>query len=185
MALIDKLTAIADAIRGKTGKTGALTLDQMAAEIAGIQTGGGDGGIDAAELVYETEFSINEIPESKSTLATIETGLTLADGMYAIVIKCVNDTLNDETNHFIYRLQDIFIASGYVSTSKNSGWIFSNTNNQFGAEVGVWVSAGGRYLKTITLIHSQGSNSYGYLPTGGYRLEVYKAKLDAYGLEVR
>lgn len=41
MALTDKLTAIADAIRGKTGKTGSLTLAQMATEISGIQTGGG------------------------------------------------------------------------------------------------------------------------------------------------
>lgn len=41
MALTDKLTAIANAIRGKTGKEDALTLDQMATEIAGIQTGGG------------------------------------------------------------------------------------------------------------------------------------------------
>lgn len=41
MALTDKLTAIADAIRGKTGGTDALTLDQMATEIAGIETGGG------------------------------------------------------------------------------------------------------------------------------------------------
>jgi hypothetical protein len=39
MALTDKLVSIADAIRGKTGKTDALTLDQMATEIAGIQTG--------------------------------------------------------------------------------------------------------------------------------------------------
>lgn len=39
MALIDKLTAIADAIRGKTGKADALTLDQMATEISGIETG--------------------------------------------------------------------------------------------------------------------------------------------------
>lgn len=41
MALIDKLTAIADAIRGKTGNTEEMTLDQMATEIAGIQAGGG------------------------------------------------------------------------------------------------------------------------------------------------
>lgn len=40
MALIEKLTAIADAIRGKTGKTDGLTLDQMPGEIAGIQSGG-------------------------------------------------------------------------------------------------------------------------------------------------
>ena len=41
MALTDKLAAIADAIRGKTGGTDALTLDQMATEIATIETGGG------------------------------------------------------------------------------------------------------------------------------------------------
>lgn len=39
MALIEKLTAIADAIRGKTGKEDALTLDQMATEIEGMETG--------------------------------------------------------------------------------------------------------------------------------------------------
>ena len=39
MALIDKLTNIADAIRGKTGKTEEMTLDQMPGEIEGIQTG--------------------------------------------------------------------------------------------------------------------------------------------------
>lgn len=40
MALTDKLTNIADAIRGKTGKTDTLTLDQMAMEITSIETGG-------------------------------------------------------------------------------------------------------------------------------------------------
>lgn len=39
MALTDKLTAIANAIRAKTGKSGALSLDQMATEIGGIKTG--------------------------------------------------------------------------------------------------------------------------------------------------
>lgn len=36
MALIDKLNAIGDAIRAKTGKAGKLTLDQMPTEIANI-----------------------------------------------------------------------------------------------------------------------------------------------------
>jgi hypothetical protein len=40
MALTDKLTAIADAIRDKTGKTDGLTLDAMPAEIEGIESGG-------------------------------------------------------------------------------------------------------------------------------------------------
>lgn len=40
MALIDKLSAIGDAIRAKTGKADKLTLDQMPTEIASIETGG-------------------------------------------------------------------------------------------------------------------------------------------------
>lgn len=40
MALIDKLTAIANAVRGKTGKDDPLTLEQMATEIEGIEAGG-------------------------------------------------------------------------------------------------------------------------------------------------
>lgn len=38
MALINKITAIADAIRGKTGTTGPLTLDEMADMIAHLET---------------------------------------------------------------------------------------------------------------------------------------------------
>ena len=41
MALTEKLGNIADAIRGKTGKTDAMTLDQMVTEIEGISSGGG------------------------------------------------------------------------------------------------------------------------------------------------
>lgn len=46
MALTDKLTAIADAIRAKTGETGGLTLEQMPTAIASIETGGGGGSVD-------------------------------------------------------------------------------------------------------------------------------------------
>lgn len=56
MALTDKLTAIADAIRGKTGKTDGLTLDQMPGEIAGIQAGGGGVEPTASYLVVGGEI---------------------------------------------------------------------------------------------------------------------------------
>lgn len=42
MALTDKLSAIGNAIREKTGKSDLLTLEQMTTEIAGIQAGGDD-----------------------------------------------------------------------------------------------------------------------------------------------
>ncbi len=41
MALTDKLTSIADALRAKTGGTGKLTLDQIATGISGLDTSGG------------------------------------------------------------------------------------------------------------------------------------------------
>lgn len=41
MTLVDKLDAIGDAIRAKTGKSAKMTLDEMPQEIAGISGGGG------------------------------------------------------------------------------------------------------------------------------------------------
>lgn len=64
MALIDKLTAIADAIRGKTGKAEEMTLDQMVTEIASISGGGGGNGADIAENILNrtiTEYSNSNI----------------------------------------------------------------------------------------------------------------------------
>lgn len=57
----EKLTAIADAIRAKTGGTDALSLDGMAAAIDGIQTGGGSTDDVAGALADRTitEFSSN------------------------------------------------------------------------------------------------------------------------------
>ena len=46
MALIEKLKAIGDAIRAKTGGTDELTLDQMVTEIDSIEAGGGSSGDD-------------------------------------------------------------------------------------------------------------------------------------------
>ena len=45
MALTDKLTAIADAIRAKGSTTDMLTLDGMVEAINAIETGGGSGGV--------------------------------------------------------------------------------------------------------------------------------------------
>ena len=63
MALTNKLSAIADAIRAKTGGTELLTLDAMPGEIEGIQTGGGDNIAD--ELIMRT------VTEVKSNAANI------------------------------------------------------------------------------------------------------------------
>ena len=51
MALIDKLTAIGDAIRGKEGTTEPIPLNDMATRITNLPSGGGDNEPTDAELV--------------------------------------------------------------------------------------------------------------------------------------
>ena len=58
MALTDKLTAIADAIRAKTGKTNLITLDQMPTEVANIETGGGGRTEPYIEETYDANGSL-------------------------------------------------------------------------------------------------------------------------------
>lgn len=53
MSVNAKMTAIADAIRAKTGGTSSLTLDGMASAIVGIQTG--TGGIDTSDATATAE----------------------------------------------------------------------------------------------------------------------------------
>lgn len=57
MALIEKLEAIGDAIRAKTGGTELLTLDAMPQEIAAIETGGGGGSVEPIVLSGECEYA--------------------------------------------------------------------------------------------------------------------------------
>lgn len=58
MALIDKLNAIGDAIRAKTGKTDKLTLEQMPLEIESI-TGGG--GVSDSRIKYVTFIGLGGV----------------------------------------------------------------------------------------------------------------------------
>lgn len=55
MALIDKLTTLANAIRAKNGTSDEMTLDQMIAAIESLTTGGSTGDSD-----LETDFILDE-----------------------------------------------------------------------------------------------------------------------------
>ena len=62
MALTDKLTAIADAIRSKTGTTEPMTLDEMVTEISNIIVGSGSSGDVAMSFDSATGIlTINEV----------------------------------------------------------------------------------------------------------------------------
>lgn len=59
MALINKLSAIGEAIREKTGKEDLLTLDEMPTEIKSIETGGDDSYYDTFWNAYQQNGTRN------------------------------------------------------------------------------------------------------------------------------
>ena len=105
MALTDKLTAIADAIRSKTGSTEPMTLEEMATTIANITTG--------------------SVPSDTITLSdgTELPKPTLKDGCnYAIIFKNSNYySMLETSNRFANVNSWISIAnSGYTIGTSNA-----------------------------------------------------------------
>ena len=78
MSVNEKMTAIADAIRAKTGGTGPLTLDGMAEAIKSIEEGGGEETI-GNYYVFGGTFIPSEDISSVYELAT-DASLGLPDG---------------------------------------------------------------------------------------------------------
>lgn len=99
----ESLTAIADAIREKTGKTDALTLDQMPAEIAGIN--GNDG-----TLLYALPSPIEFDGES----TYIDTGVQLMKqaGDFSIVIDFANGTGNSANATLFHCMHEAYPYNG-------------------------------------------------------------------------
>lgn len=79
MALTEKLTTVADAIRCKTGGTEPLTLDQMAAEIAKIETGDQNELLLALSSGAVTEVCSEKITSIRSPFLYYQTQLTRVD----------------------------------------------------------------------------------------------------------
>lgn len=88
MALIDKLTAIADAVRGKTGGTDLLTLDGMAAAISGISSGGLPAGIAECEVqTFTPEADTNDPITFELNMEEMPTHIMIAADFPSIVAR--------------------------------------------------------------------------------------------------
>lgn len=184
MALTDKLTAIADAIRLKTGGTERLNLETMAETVAALATAEA-----AAELVYETEFSVLEKPTANGNLCAVSTGLDStkleAGDVLWCVIECFNDADTDDSyNHFICRTQNIIIVSGdgTATTSCASGGVWS-ASKSYGSMTSYSVAIVNvtDWAAAFNVRTQPAYAGYGVPAPGDYSLKLYRLKRSYFG----
>lgn len=133
MALIDKLKAIADAIRAKTDKSEELTLEQMASEIEGITTGGAN--LEERQVVIDTNGTTTITPsEGFDGLSKVEVDVVVIGegfdlsllGWSEESISRKNQILKDEFTRAIER------AKLWTETATSSNfWGGSRTGRMF------------------------------------------------------
>ena len=169
MALTDKLTAIADAIRAKNGGTDAMTLAQMPEKITNIQTGTdtGDATAEAGDVrrgktayakgqklvgTLEESGGGNEadIPAPSAYASYVAKAKTLYTGAYAGMVIFSGDGVLDV----------VFLMSDFAVTAYNSATTEITMRGayccRFTLKSGVWTTldyrteaGGGRYALNI------------------------------------
>lgn len=143
MSVKVKMTAIADAIRSKTGGTTKLTLDQMAIEIEGIETG-----IELPTL--SNEGSASDLLSGKQLIdqeGNVVTGTIPTKGATTYTPKTSDQTIDSGT--YLTGTQTIKGDSNLVAGNIKSGVsIFGVTGNYAGSGGG---SGGGVETSTVYL----------------------------------
>lgn len=115
------MTNIADAIRDKTGETGLLTLDAMAAAIAAIEAGGGDGDGGATLAGYDVACGSFIPATDTNTYRILETGwdsMDASEAFCAIVVfsRAINKTPTSTRGMF----SQISLRNSYITTKNDN-----------------------------------------------------------------
>lgn len=179
MALTDKLTAIANAIRAKTGKSGALKLEAMPDEIMSIGSGGG--GLAWADVLYEDDaLAITYTSTSAGTAKTI-TGLTGIATYPFIVVIIQNTDTRAGTLKFIRsctEISNLSFASGGVSVGRYGSQHYHTSSgtltNASSTSYGLWgytITAAGNLT-----IRGRCNSAYYNSLTGTYKVRVLGIK---------
>ena len=126
----DKLKAIANAIRSKTGKTEMLSLDDMPTEITAIETGGNEN--------LETELTEQEVLIAE--LKTVLEGKSVGSGGSSIAESMINKTITEYSNN------DLKIIGDYAFTNAK---YFESIHTPNVEEIGIYAFSGCSVLTTM------------------------------------
>lgn len=127
MALTDKIKAIADAIRAKTGSTDTMTLAEMPSAISGIQSGGGDEElITALKVAYEgvPEDGVLIIPEGITSIRAY--GWAYCDDLLRVEGSSGITIINEFAFRSAYNLETAEFRDGLLSIGQHA---FANCTN--------------------------------------------------------
>lgn len=177
MALIEKLTNIADAIRGKTGDTDPLTLDAMVEAIAGFGAGGGGD-------EYLAMLNGDNMPSKGETLA-IPDGVTripqyfydsLLSGIEQLTVTIPDSVKSIEK----YAFRNV----GNLNAGRNTTFKFNRTVE----EIGMYAFNSARYCllegipETIKSIGDRAFQGVGTL-TSSYSSDLIFPNIETIGKE--
>lgn len=167
MALTDKLTAIADAVRAKTGGMELLTLDEMAAEISGISGGnvliiGNENLHDSSKDTADKYLTVSGDEVAYSGWRITDYIPIKANTLYAIIPTprklCIlgqYSGLYDSDKTFVSNLGGGGFActtNGFVAfLASQNGYIRFSSNNEIIAELKVYECVGSFEYATGTI----------------------------------
>jgi hypothetical protein len=174
MSVNSKMTAIANAVRAKTGKTGTLTLDQMAEEIAGLEVGSGSeetveqatpsitvssGGLitatstqKAGKVAAGTKTATKQLSvQAAQTITPSTTDKTIASGKYLTGTQTIKGDANLKSQNIVSGVS-IFGVVGSAQTSSSGGGDSGNTELE-NCEVDIWNNTWGGAVFYTTLVN--------------------------------
>ena len=160
MTAKEKLTALADAVREKTGEAGMLSLDAMTALVRGIEAGGLPKGWATGQF-NTTSATVNGEFE-------IEHGLNAVP--HVVIVFCENPTPTNYLIHSFFRVNNLeeYVEEEelyYPSITSGRLFYYNSTGKTF-----VQTSDGGIGMDTDkTIFIPKGTTSTLYLPIFTYR----------------
>lgn len=187
MALTDKLTAVADAIRAKTGGAARLTLDQMVAEIAGI-SGGAEAQLDQAEL---PGYVRDEVAGVVAKARAAQTDATLTIVAVSDPHHCASQPdgwaaqTNESDLHAMMALKALCYSVSVDAVALNGDLTFGNASTTAAqlaeqvAEVKAWLAEATGGVPALLTVGNHDTGEYSTLMGAGWCAEAIMGASDA------